>query len=92
MGLAHASDVQGHNAILASKALTTNCTKEMRAIPTPAVPTGQEDSFIRIEKTAVAAMPRLALGKRRALEIALHGAPTDAHLLRDGIQGPPLLS
>jgi hypothetical protein len=40
----------------------------MRAIPTPAVPPGQEDGFVRIEEASVAAMPRLALGKRRALE------------------------
>ena len=35
-------------------------------------------------------MPRLALGERRALEIALHGAPTEPDLLRDGVQRPPL--
>src|SRR2546426_7700499 len=62
----------------------------MRAVPTPAVPTGQEDGFVRIEDTAVAAMSRLALGKRRALEIPLHGAPTEPDLVRHRIQGPAL--
>jgi hypothetical protein len=71
-------------AKLAPKALTTNGTEEMRAIPTPEVPPGQEDGFTRIEETAVAAMPRLALGKCRVLEIALHGAPTEPDLVRHG--------
>ena len=65
--------------------------KRCAAIPTPAVPPGQEGGFVRIEEAAVAAMPRLALGKRRALEVALHGAPTEPDLLRDGIQRPALL-
>jgi hypothetical protein len=29
--------------------------------------------------------------ERRALQIPLYGAPTEAHLLRDGVQRPPLL-
>jgi hypothetical protein len=36
-------------------------------------------------------MPGLPLRKRRVIEIPLHGAPTEADLLRDGIEGPPLL-
>lgn len=35
-------------------------------------------------------MSRLALGKRRVLEIALYGAPTEPDLVRDRIQGPAL--
>ncbi len=62
----------------------------MRAIPTPTIPPGQESGFVRIEETAVAAMPRLALGKRRALEVALHGAPTEPDLIGNRIQGPAL--
>jgi hypothetical protein len=89
--LAHASDVQRDNAILALKALAADRPEEMPAIPTPAIPASQEHGFVRIGNAAVAAMPRLALRKRRALEIALHGAPTEAHLLRDGVQRSPLL-
>ena len=35
-------------------------------------------------------MPRLALGERRALEVALHGAPTEPDLVRNRIQSPAL--
>ena len=91
MGLAHASAIQGHNPILAAKALAADRAEETRAIPTAVVPPGQESSFVRIEETVVAAMPRWALRKRRALEVALHGASTEAHLLRDGVQRPSLL-
>jgi hypothetical protein len=90
LGLAHAPDLEGDKAILAPQPLATDHTKEMRAIPTPAVPPGQEDGLVRIEATAVAAMPRLALRKRRALEIALHGAPAEPDLVRHRIQGPAL--
>ena len=38
------------------------------AIATAATPPGEEGRFVWIEETAVAAMPRLALGKRRVLE------------------------
>jgi hypothetical protein len=89
--LAHASDIQGHNTVLAPKTLATDGPEEMRAIPTPIVPPGQEGRFVRIEEAAVAAMPRLALGKCRALKIPLDGAPTEPHLLGDGVQSPPLL-
>jgi hypothetical protein len=91
LGLAHASDIEGHDAILTLKTLATDRPEEMRAVPTPVIPTSQEHGFIRIEETAVTAMPRLALGKCRGLEIALHGAPTETHLLRDGVQRPTLL-
>ena len=62
----------------------------MPAIPTSAIPPSQEGGFVRIEDAAVAAMPRLALGERRALEVALHGAPTEPDLVRNGVQRPPL--
>jgi hypothetical protein len=88
--LAHASDLQGHHTILAPKALATDGPEEMRAITTPAVPPGQEGGFVRIKEAAVAAMPRRALGKRRALEVALHGVPTEANLRRHGVQRPTL--
>ena len=91
MGLAHASDIESHNAILTLKALAADRPEEMRAIPTAAIPSGQEGSFVRIEEAAATAMSWLALGERRALEVALHGAPTEAHLLRDRVQRPPLL-
>jgi hypothetical protein len=90
LGLAHASDIQGHNAILASKAVAADGPEEMRTIPTPAIPTSQGGGFVRIEEAAVAAMQRLALGKRRVLEIALHGAPTEPDPMRNGIEGPAL--
>jgi hypothetical protein len=90
LGLAHAPDIQGYDAILAPKALAADRPEEMRAIPTPAIPPGQEGRFVRIEETAVAAMPRLALGKRRAPEIPLHGAPTEPDLSGNRIQGPAL--
>ena len=89
--LTHAPDIQRHNAILALKALATDGPEEMGAIPAPAVPPGQEGRFVRIEEAAVAGIHRLALGKRGALQIALHGAPTEADLRRNGVQGPPLL-
>jgi hypothetical protein len=68
VGLAHAPDIQGHKAILATKTLAAERAEEMRPISTPAVPTGQEDGFVGIEAVPVAVRPRLALGKRRALE------------------------
>jgi hypothetical protein len=68
LGLAHASDIQGHNPILAPKALATDHTEEMRAIATPTIPPGQEGHFVGIKEATVAAMSRLALRKRRALE------------------------
>jgi hypothetical protein len=43
--LAHASDVQGHHAILAPKAVAMDGPAEMRAIPTPPIPAGQEDGL-----------------------------------------------
>jgi hypothetical protein len=90
LGLAHASDIQGHNPILTPKTLAADGSEEMRAIPTPAVPPGQEGGFVRIEQAAVAAIPRLVLGERWALEVALHGAPTEPDLVRNRIQGPAL--
>ena len=91
MGLAHTSDIERHNPVLAPKPLAANRPEEMRAIATPTLPSSEEGGFIGIEEAAVAAMSRLALRKCGALEVALHGAPTQAHLLRDGVQRPPLL-
>src|SRR5262249_50770883 len=90
LGLAHASDIERHNPILTLKALATDGPEEMGAIATPAVPPGEEGGFVGIQNTAVAAMPRLALRKRRALEVPLHGAPTEPDLVRDGVQRPAL--
>jgi hypothetical protein len=92
--LAHASDIESHHAIhaiLAPKALAADHPEEMCTIPTPVIPPSQESGFVRIETTAVAAMVRLALGKRRALEVPLHGAPTDADPVGNRIEGPSLL-
>jgi hypothetical protein len=89
--LAHAPDIQGHHARLAPNALATDGPEARRAIPTATIPPGQEGRLVRIEEAAVAAMPGLALGKRRALQIPRHGAPTEAHRRRDGVQRPPLL-
>jgi hypothetical protein len=75
---------------VAVKALSADCTEELRTIPTPAVPTGQEDGFVRIEDAPVAVMPRLALEKCRGLEIPLNNAPTEPDLVRHRIQGPAL--
>jgi hypothetical protein len=91
LGLVHTPDIQGHNAVLALKPLAADRPEEMGAIPTPAVPPGQESRFVRIEEAAVAGMHRLALGTRRALEVPLHRAPTEADLRGDGIEGPSLL-
>jgi hypothetical protein len=68
LGLAHASDIESHTAILTLKALAADGSEERRAIATAAMPSGQEGGFVRIEEPAVAAMPRLALGKWRALK------------------------
>jgi hypothetical protein len=90
LGLAHAPHVQGHDAILATKTLAADRAEEMRPIATPAVPTGQEGGFGGIEEAPVAVMPRLALGKRRALKIPRHGTPTDPDMVRHRVQGPAL--
>ncbi len=90
MGLAHASDIQSHNTILALKTLAADRPEEMPAIATAVVPPGQEGRFVRIEETAAAAMSRLALGECRILEVALHGAATEPDLVRNGIEGPAL--
>ena len=90
MGLAPASAIEGHHPILALKALATDHAEEMRAIATPTIPPGQEGGVVRSEHAVVAAMPRLALRKRRALEVARHGGPTEAHLRCDGVQRLPL--
>jgi hypothetical protein len=63
LGLAHASDIQGHNPILAPKTMAADRPEEMRAMATAIVPPCQESRFVRIEETAVTAMPRLALGR-----------------------------
>jgi hypothetical protein len=63
----------------------------MPAIPTAAIPSSQQHGFVRIENAAVTAMPRRPLGERRALEVTLHGASTEAHLLGHGVQCPPPL-
>jgi hypothetical protein len=88
--LAHTPDMEGHHATLAMKALSADRTEEMRPIPTPAVPTGQEDSLLRIEDAPVAVMPRLALGKCRGLEISLDNTQSEPDLVRHRIQGPAL--
>jgi hypothetical protein len=90
LGLAHASDIQRHNAILALKALAADRPEEVPAVPTAIVPPGQEGGFVRIEEAAAAAIPRWALGERGALEIPLHGAATAPDLLGNGIQRPAL--
>jgi hypothetical protein len=59
-------------------------------MPTPVVPAGQEGGFVRVQEAAAAAMARLALGERGALQIPRHGAPTEPHLLGHGLQGPAL--
>jgi hypothetical protein len=76
---------------LTPKPLAADRAEQVRPVPTLVVPAGQENGFIGIKETPITIMPGLPFGKRRALEIALHGAPTDANLLRDGIQGPALL-
>jgi hypothetical protein len=60
-------------------------------VSTPLIPAGQEEGFIRIQDTPIPVIPGRPFGKGRVLEIALHRASTEAHLLRDGIEGPPLL-
>src|SRR5919109_5294746 len=64
--LAHASDVQRDNPILALKTLVADRPEEMPTVPTAVVPASQEGRFVRIEQAAAAAMSRLALRKRRA--------------------------
>lgn len=92
MGLAHPADIERDHPILALKPLAPNRPEEMPAMPTPTIPARQEGGFVRIKKAAVAAMARLALRERRAREVAPHGAPTEAHLLSDGVQRPaPLM-
>jgi hypothetical protein len=88
--LTQAPDIQGHHPIVAPKALATDGPEEMRAIPTAAVPPGQEGRLVRVEEAVVAARARWALGERRALEVPPHGTPTEACGLRDGVQRPPL--
>ena len=91
MGLAHAPDRQSDDALLTPKALAADGPEAMPAMATAVVPPGQEGGFVGIAEAMAAAMPWLAFRKCRALEVALHGAPTEAHLLRDGVQRPPLL-
>jgi hypothetical protein len=88
--LPHTSDIQGHNPVLTPKALAADHAEEMRAMATPAIPPSQEGGFVGSKEAAVAAMPRLALGKHGALEIPLDGAPTEPHLRRNGVQRPAL--
>jgi len=90
MRLAHGSDIQGHNPILASKTLATDGPEEMPAIATAVVPPGQQGRFVGIEEAAAAAMSRLALRECRTLEISLHGAATEPDLVRDRLQRPAL--
>jgi hypothetical protein len=58
---------------------------------TPTIPAGQEGGLIRVQEAAVTALPRWARGKRRALEVARHGAPTEPDLIGNSIEGPALL-
>jgi hypothetical protein len=88
--LAPASDIQGHEAILAPTALAADGPEEGPAVATAVVPPGQEGRFVGLEEAAVAAMPWLALGKCRALKIPLHGAPAEPDLVRNRVQGPAL--
>jgi hypothetical protein len=90
LGLAPAPDIDGHHAILAPKAVAADRAEEMRPMPTPAVPTRQEDGFVGIEEAPVAVMPRLALGKCGGLEIPLDRAPTEFKVVRPRVQGPAL--
>ena len=90
MGLAHASDIESHNPILALKPLVADRPEEMPAIPTPTIPPSQEGGFVRVEEAAVTTMPRWALGERRALEVPPHGTPTAPDLVRDRVQRPAL--
>jgi hypothetical protein len=55
------------------------------------MPPSQAGGFVRIEQTAGAALARLALGKRRALGVPLHGAPTAADPVGNRREGPALL-
>jgi hypothetical protein len=68
LGLAHAPDLQGHHAILATKALAADRAEAGRPMPTAAVPTCQAQGFRGIKTAVIAVRPRLALGKGRALE------------------------
>ncbi len=86
MGVAHASDIERHNPILALKTLAANRPEEVPAIPTPTIPPSQEGRVVRVEEAAVTTMPRLALGERRALEVPPHGTPTEPDLVRDRVQ------
>jgi hypothetical protein len=88
--LAQPPDGQRDNAIPALKALVLHHTKQMRAIPTPLMPTGQEEGFIGIQDTPSTIMPGRPFRKRRVVEIPLYRAATAAYLLRDGIEGPSL--
>jgi hypothetical protein len=82
---AQTPDVQGDHAVPALKALAFNHAKQVRTVPTPVVPAGQKHGLIGIKTAPIAIMPGLPFGKRRVLEIPLHGASTDAHLLRHGV-------
>jgi hypothetical protein len=83
--------IEGDDAIPALKALAFDRAKEVRAVPTPVVPGGQESGFIGIKAAPIAIRSRLPLGKRGALEVPLHRAPTDTDALGDRIEGPALL-
>lgn len=89
--LAHVSDIERHNAILAPKALAADHPDAMGTIPTPVIPPGQESGFVRIEKTVVAAMSGLAIGERRALAGPLPSAPTDDDPVGNRLGSPALL-
>jgi hypothetical protein len=91
LGLAQAPDRPGHDTRLATQTLAADRAEERRPMATPAVPTGQEGGFGRIEEAPVTVMPRLALGKRRALKLPLHGPPTAPDMVRHRVQGPALL-
>jgi hypothetical protein len=90
LGLAHASDIKSHNPLLAPKPLAADRPEQTPAIATAVVPPGQEGRFVWVEETAATAMSRLALGERRALEVAPHGAATEPDLVRDRVQRPAL--
>jgi hypothetical protein len=62
------------------------------------IPALEERSFVGLQQAAAAVTPPVATHKGGGLEISLHGARTDPHLLGDGgdrpalaVQGPDLL-
>lgn len=91
MGLTQTAGIGGHEGIAAGIAAWFEIPKQLCGGAAACIPALEERGFVGIQQAAAAVTPPLAPHKGGGLEIPLHGARTDPHVLGNREHGPPLV-